>query len=387
MRNSRLLFAPLIFSPKEWLTNHVLEIDHQGTVLDLRPRLPQDQPEEFSGALCPGWVNAHCHLELSMLKGIIPEGIGMVPFVSEVVGKRQNFSIEEIQASAQAALEHLEETGTRLLGDICNTDITAEIKWQSNRVLTHSFIELLGLVPAKAEAITKAGRELLKRFEGLSASLTLHAPYSVSEPLRNTIYANPGKVLSIHLLESAAEVELFATGKGPFLDFFSGLGIEFSPFEASHPTAHVLQGLPQDQQVLWVHNRLMGESLMLEVALNYPNAFFCLCPRSNQYLHGSLPPAEQFLQVTDRVCLGTDSLASNHSLDIWEEVKCLNGHFPQIELHTLIKWSTYNGAKALGNLQEAGRFIRGARPGILHLNGINQDLRQLTTESSVEPLG
>jgi|GEM_PF-4572951 len=41
--------------------------------------------ETYSGILSPGWINCHCHLELSHLKAVIPEHTGMTGFLLSVM--------------------------------------------------------------------------------------------------------------------------------------------------------------------------------------------------------------------------------------------------------------------------------------------------------------
>jgi cytosine/adenosine deaminase-related metal-dependent hydrolase len=359
--------ADWIYSPEAMLKDHLLEVSPEGKILALRPIRPGDQPQRFAGTLSPGFVNAHCHLELSVLQGQIPEHTGMVDFIGQVVGKRDGFSEAKQESAAKKALADMVAAGIVAVGDISNRSLTAELKRQEPHVWTHTFVELLGLVPEKAEAIVQTGRELLAAFEGLPASLSPHAPYSMSGELLAALYAQQPERMSIHLLESKAERALFDQQRGPFLGFFTRLRLPQPPFPALGAVGHVLHRYRSSPSYLLVH---LTEARPDELALlqeKIPQAWFCLCPLSNLYIHQRFPEIENFLPYRDRVCLGTDSLASNQQLDIWAEVKAIHTRYPDLDWHTLLNWATYNGARALGLEEWVGAFRPGSMPGVLRL--------------------
>ncbi|TAE46091.1 MAG: hypothetical protein EAZ89_20745 [Bacteroidetes bacterium] len=370
----RHITAPRIYSPEGWLTNYVLDIQADGRIIDLRPARAGEEAEHFPGILSPGWVNAHCHLELSAMKGLIPEGIGMTAFIAAVF--RLRGQMEQAEEKAAALMDALHAGGTAAIGDICNTPLTAPLKRLRPQLRTWSFLELPGLAPERAAAVMEQGLSLAEAFEGLPHSFTPHAPYSMSAPLLALIRDQHPTRMSVHLLESEAERQFICEDSGPMADFFRTAGFAYAPFVPPHPLGYILSYLPQKQEVLFVHNTEM-QADEIEMALSADIVpWFCLCPRSNAYLHDRLPDMNLFLQHPERVCLGTDSLASNHSADVGDEISFLHAHYPEISLHTLLQWATTNGAKALGFDKELGAFIPGSKPGIILIEEVPDGLKK-----------
>ena len=379
--------ADYIYTPEGFVSNHFLKIDQSGTILHFGPITPEISIDQsYEGVLIPGFINTHCHLELSMLKGQIPRGSGMTGFVFQVVTQRGKFSEAEQNKAVEQAMREAWQSGTVAIGDICNSPISAQSKRDFPELFTHSFIELLGLNKAQAETILQKGKETAETFFGLSHSLTLHAPYSMSEQLIEAIYQENPALISVHLLESKEERDVFEQKKGPFLDFYEKLGIPFSGFSTPSPIDYVLKKAPREMPILSIHNTEMSQEEVNQIAADFPNLFFTLCPRANQYIHETLPEPGLFHRLSDRVCVGTDSLASNDSLDILEELKTLWRQNDWLNAFTLTKWATTNGARAMGLSDKFGTFTQGTRPGINWL--LDLDLRELylTEESRIEKL-
>ncbi|MEL7533960.1 MAG: amidohydrolase family protein [Bacteroidota bacterium] len=360
--------ADYIYSPEGWLNGHLLEIDAKGVVQALRPIREGEDFVRLRGTLSPGFVNAHCHLELSMLQGAIPTGTGMLGFIGQVVKKRQAFSEGAQIKAAQNALLDMQSKGIVALGDICNTALTAEIKREHPAFLVYNFVERFGLKPEDAKNIIESGEEIAAEFHGLKASLSPHAPYSMSSELLQALYQTEPERISIHLLESLAERALFDEGTGPFLDFFAAIKAP-KPLTAATHTAvhHISQDHPGDIPSLLVHNTEIKQEELNLMMTKLAEPWLCLCPLSNLYIHDRLPKMELFLPFAERICLGTDSLASNHKLDIWAEALTLKEYFPALKWHQLLSWASYNGAKALGFADQIGSFEKGKRPGVVLL--------------------
>jgi cytosine/adenosine deaminase-related metal-dependent hydrolase len=174
---------------------------------------------------------------------------------------------------------------------------------------------------------------------------------------------------SIHLMESAEERALFEEQGGPIRALYEALGLPWRPAPADHPLAHILPAVAATQPGLWVHVTDMTADELETLTTAHPHAWICLCPRSNVFLHDRLPDPIALMPYADRICLGTDSLASNTSLDMLEEIALLQTAWPDVSLHTLIRWATTGGASALQIPDRAGAFQPGTRPGVLHLSG------------------
>lgn len=382
-----LISADAIYTPQGWATDRVLDLTAEGEVRTLRPRQPGEAVAQHRGLLVPGWVNAHCHLELTALGGKIDEATGMTGFIGQLFRARAQLSGEKLQAGVQEGLAYLAQTGTAAVGDISNLPVSAEPKRQSS-LYSHTFIELLGLAPAEAAERLAQGRQLAQSFADLPHSLTPHAPYSTSAELFRQIYASGSDRFSLHLLESAAETELFNSGRGPFLDFYHRLGLPFAPFADRDPQKHALQDAPVNIPLILVHLTELPDTEVANLVSALPQAWFCLCPRSNWFIHRRQPAVEAWAAHPDRVCLGTDSLASNYSLDLWEEVRWLQERYPSLGLHKVIRWATTNGAQALGIAKKFGTFAPASKPGVLlieRVSPVGQGWR-LTPQSSLRLL-
>ncbi len=357
----------------------VIELDDQGTILNIRPSRLHEQEEEqlefYSGIIVPGFINVHCHLELSHLKGKIPKNTGLTSFVTAIMQSRKDYSIS--QNLMYDLLVKMEQLGTVALGDISNTGDSIEAKIKSD-LLCYSFIELFGQDPLKADLIWNKGKLLLEQFRGkqLNANLSPHACYSLSNPLweqfKQSDFSN--NTMSIHHQESLEEISL------------SEQKVHGNSSEDMHLAGTVslnFNTLPKAARYLLIHNTFSTKEDLSRLAHHLPEhqLFFGLCPNANLYIENRLP--EILIQERDHfnLCIGTDSLASNDQLSILEELKTLTAHFPELRLEELINWACLNGAKSLGLDDKLGSFEIGKRPGIVLIEGADLIRLKLTAES------
>lgn len=362
------LFTGREFAPE----GTVLITDEKGRIEALVPETDAgDDIQTIEGLLCPGFINAHCHLELSHMKGRIPTGTGMIDFLLAVMQQRQS-APEEIYEAIDQAEAALLETGTVALGDICNTSHTLRQK-RMGRLYYHNFVECSGFVPAGATSRFEAALSISQELsETGPTTIVPHAPYSVSPALLQLIDRQAsGKIGTLHNQESEAENELFLTGQSDFRRLFVAIGVNLNFFEAPGKTSlqAVLPHLQSPAQLILVHNVVTDETDLEALAQpNLPAISFCLCPGANLYINDSLPPVHLLRQSGHQIVLGTDSLASNHQLSIPEEIKLLQKHFPGIPLDEILQWATLNGARALGCSDQFGSFEKGKKPGLVQWN-------------------
>lgn len=344
----------------------MLSIDENNRILAVGENIETDGVEVgyYPGALTPGFINTHCHLELSHLRGKVKQKTGLSGFIQELQAIR-NANEEEIQQAIVQANEEMQRNGIVAVGDISNGDTTFETK-QISKIIYHSFIELFGFDPQKAAAVYERGMELKMQAEKsqLAASVVPHSPYSVSKRLFNLISETQQNApLSIHNQETAAENELYQNRKGKIAEMLSAFGNDLTAFEVSKSNSlpAYLKLLPINQKLLLVHNTFTTvEDILLAEKLN-TSLYWCFCPKANLYIENCLPDIAEFARRGLKCTLGTDSLASNDTLSIWEEIKTIQAHFPEIELETLVRWATINGAEYLGLEQELGSFEVGKK--------------------------
>lgn len=330
--------------------------------------------EYFDGILCPGFVNAHCHIELSHLKGKIPQHSGLVSFVQTVMKER--FASEEEKYNAMlVAAKELYDSGTIAVGDICNTADSISIKQNSN-LYWHNFIEVSGFVDAVAQKRFDEATKILEVFTTTlqvshhNLAMVPHAPYSVSPTLFGLLNnASAYKTITIHNQECAAENELYMNKSGGFLELYNNFGIDIGSFSPTGKRSleSWLPYFTKQQKVILVHNTFTKKDDLFFAATNTgnDNLFYCICPNANLYIENTLPDVEMMLQTNCNIVLGTDSYASNKQLNLYEEVKTIRKHFPTISLETVLQWATIKGAKALEIDNATGSFERGKKPGVV----------------------
>ena len=347
-----------------------------------------DDVERLSGLLSPGFINCHCHLELSHMKGHIPRHTGLVDFVLKVINER-HYEEQEITEAIARAEDEMLQNGIVAVGDICNNALPIPQKTKG-RMRYHNFIEASGFPPAVAELRFKRAVDLYNSYSASlpTNSIVPHAPYSVSARMFEMIDVFPGnQLLSIHNQEIAAENELFEKGKGDLLRLYETMGIDISFFQPSGKSSlqTFLPYFKKDQSLILVHNVCTTEKdlafLKPQTTNHKPQTVFCLCPNANLYISNSLPDVNMLMQSAVPVVLGTDSLASNDRLSILEEMKTLQHNFPGISLTELLKWATINGAEALQMDDKLGSFEKGKQPGVVLIE--NAGDTQLNEKTSV----
>lgn len=362
----RKFWAEWLFDGQNLKANQSLALDDAGLLVEIQAG-KMEGAEALDGLLSVPLVNAHCHLELSHLKGKIPEHTGMAGFVKSLQPIRDQFSEEEKQLAIHSALDGMFAEGILGLGDICNGTSSLAAKQAKPQMQFHNFIELFGLDPTQGENIFFRGLDLLREF-GRNTSITPHAPYSVSKALRDKLFGYAQRrewPLSIHMLESKEERQLFEDLEGPLMDFIMGIGAVFQAHTYHSPLEYLSEGLPDNCNTLFVHCTEMQEQELDKLMQAHPRSYIALCPLANAYIHGSQPDASMFAKYPDRICLGTDSLAGNHLLSIWAEMQALQEN-QGVPAETLLKWGSLNGANALGLKTEPFQLEIGKKPGLIH---------------------
>lgn len=380
------------------IKNGILICEDDGTIVEIIDKVDQFREEAgvefYSGILVPGFVNAHCHLELSHLQGKIQEKTGIGKFLSKI-NELRNEEAGTIEKALQIADRKMWAAGIAVVGDICNSVLTIGTKLKS-KIHYHTFVESFGFHPSRADKSFDYAKAVLNEFREneLSASIVPHSPYSVSEMLFAKIKLKAKKeksILSIHNQESNAETEFFKQGTGSIANhLMNNLGIDISHWEPSGKSSlqSILKYIPEEIQLLLVHNTFTSmedlEELKRQRALE--NTHFVLCPNSNLYIENQLPPVLLFQDRNLNICLGTDSLASNHQLSVLAEMLTLKEYFNDIGLDKLLSLATINGAKALNVADTFGSFESGKMPGVNLITGIDFRQMKLTSDSKVKRL-
>ncbi len=381
--NYRKFQADKIFTGFEFLDpGHVLIMDEDGKVMEILAEMDAGEGiESYRGILCPGFINAHCHLELSHLKNTIPPHTGLIPFLLDVVSKRDHDQSLILDCIENAEKE-MELEGIVAVGDICNTSITLQSKCKS-KIKWNNFIEVLGMKDEKAEANLLHYEGILDAFNGaatnMKSSLVPHAPYSISNKTFEGINNRTGhSIVSMHSQENPAEDELYAKGTGDFIRLFNKLGLAESPFTVSGKSSlkSCLPYFNKQQRIILVHNTFTAAEDIV-FALDHAKehlsgVHFCICANANRYIENQMPPIDLLMKHKAEIVLGTDSYSSNWQLSIAAEIRTIRKELPEIPLQRILQWATINGARALERDDALGSFEPGKKPGIVLLDNALQ---------------
>jgi cytosine/adenosine deaminase-related metal-dependent hydrolase len=334
-----------------------------------------DDIQSFEGVLSPGFINAHCHLELSHMKGMIPTETGLGEFVKQIVGLRKVPEAQIQEAIVNAETEMI-ANGIVAVGDISNTTDTLAQK-EKNNLAYYNFVEIYDLDPTLAPDKMIAGLAVQKQFtdSGLTASLIPHAPYSVTFALWKLLAKHFGShTITMHNQETPAENEFFETKTGSFLSMYERTKISLDFFHATGLSSlqSVLPFFKNASTSILVHNSFTTAADINAVDKEMPNTFWCLCPNANQYIEKTMPPIELLQKHSAKIIVGTDSLASNWSLNILDELKTIQKYNPSIPLAEMLTWATLNGALALQMDKRLGSFETGKKPGVVLIEGVNE---------------
>lgn len=372
----QLLTAERIHDGYKWMpAGTTLVIADDGVITDILDH-PADDTQVLDGWLVPGFVNAHCHLELSHMKGVVPRATGLIPFLKSIPQHRNDHSDEQKWAARSAAFTTMLESGVVAVGDIANTADTKDLR-ESGNMHFHTFVEALGFTHGaheRAFAYAKGICDELAMQNGHSSmlrqSVTPHAPYSVSADLFRLIgEAESGGLISVHNQESMDEDLYYRAKQGHVPDLLGLFGIDDSYFQptAKSSLQSYLPWLGAYHDLLFVHNTYATKEDVKFAQGNTRSASWCLCPNANMYIEGCLPDVAMLRAEGAHICVGTDSLASNDSLSILAELQTLKRHFPDLEWEELLGWATANGARALRMEDVIGSIAPCKKPGLVHI--------------------
>ena len=374
------------------LKNGVVTVDNQGIITDVstfQGKVPKGVTFYKDGHIVPGFINTHCHLELSHMKGLVDTGTGLISFISKVVTMR-DFPKGKINAAILRAEKEMIRNGIVAVGDISNQMDTLAQKAKGH-LRYYTFVELFDLLQGNVDETMAQYQpvfEAIKLPKGHRKSYVPHAPYSVSDPLFDKIKTlNPqNATVSIHNQELAAEDEFFLRKKGAFIDFYKGFGLSIKHFKKTRQKSiyKAMEYLNPKSRTLFVHNTLTQKEAIRDAQAWSKNVYWATCPNANLYIENSLPDYQAFIDENAKMTIGTDSLTSNWKLSILEEMKTITKYNSFISLETLLKWATINGARALGMQKELGSIEIGKMPGLNLLTQVGKN--GLTEKTKVRKL-
>ena len=380
---------PIATDPIE---NGIVVIADDGKIEAVEPagKYKADELEKFDGVICPGFINTHCHLELSHMKGVIEEGTGLIDFITKVITLR-DFPQEAVEEAIVQAEKEMVNNGIVAVGDISNGTDSFFQKSKGN-LRYHTFVECFDFLNEEMTAATidkaKEVFDAVPKVKGHSKSLTPHAPYSCSRKLIRDLaeFGLESKdLISIHNQETLPENEFIRDKRGEFVQFYNNLGIDIDQFhpELESSVHYALKNMKYGNRVLFVHNT-QSKLEDIQYAQNYiDDLHWAFCPNANVYIENAVPDFKLFHLQGAKITIGTDSLSSNWQLSILDELKVIHQYTSEIDLNTLLTWATKNGAECLGMDKEIGTIEAGKTPG-LNLIGLTANTNyRLTNKTEV----
>jgi len=334
-------------------------------------RLQPDSDQDLGNvAILPGLVNAHTHLELSYLRDQVPPAGEFVTWIRRVMAARReqpDARSPEILTAVAGAIAECQRCGTAVVGDISNTLVTFEPLARS-ALAGVVFYELIRFnAPDPRAFVEQASRQLdaLMPTERLRCSLAAHAPYSVARlvlrAIRDALARDPSLPCSVHLSESAEELEFIRSARGPWRALLEDIGSWDPTFVApgGTPVEYLDASGFLDERVLAVHGVQMTAADLQRLAVR--GVTLVTCPRSNGHTGAGAPPLEDFYASGVRVAVGTDSLASAPDLSIFAELATARALAPSVPAAALLESATRSGAEALGFAGDYGTIEPGRR--------------------------
>lgn len=387
---AKYLYSGLDLNPIE---NAFVEFEEDGTIVSVgRTDKPENEPVYYDGIVMPGFVNSHCHLELSHLKGRFVKGTGMAGFIDQINALRDSKSRECKIEEASEWLDLLWKRGVSAMADISNCNDTFRMKSESP-LYTRTFLEVFGTEPEDCESVISSVRKLNEEADaaGIDAAPTPHSCYTMSPELLSASSAEALKAgwLSYHSQESMEEEDFIKDGSGALADNRRRAGMSIPEPTGKPSLMYFIDRLckvhpaPFEENILLVHNVCLTQEAVDAAKSVFKNVYWAVCPLSNMFIHNALPPFDLMRKNNLTITVGTDSLSSNDDLDMIKELYCIQKHCPDISLGEIIIWATDNGAKFLGKTSELGAIEVSRRPGLVFVSDVDAAGR-LTEKSRSE---
>ena len=366
------------------IVNGFVELEEDGTVIRTGAcGNPAEEPVFLEGALAPGFVNAHCHIELSSMKGLFRKGTGMAGFIDQINALRDTKTREEKVRDLTEAMDSLWEQGVVAMADISNGPDSFAVKAR-HPMYTRTFLEVFGTEPEDCGAVMDGVRKLKAEADsfGLDAAPTPHACYTMSPELLTAVSVEGLRsgFLSFHSEETEEEEQMLRFGTGRMWENRIRAGMSVPPVTGTSSLLYFIDRLlaghpaPFDEHILLVHECCLDEEGVAAVKAVMRNPYVAVCPLSNLFIHNTLPPIDLMRRSGLKICVGTDSLSSNDDLRIVDELYCLQQGFPEVPLGELLTWACRNGAEFLSK-PEFGALEKGRRPGLVFIDNLDAEGR------------
>ena len=354
--------------------------DTDGTILNVGECAPGEVVQDF--AIVPGFVNSHCHVELSHLHGKFVKGTGMAGFIDQINALRDWAGNDVKTKLVQQWMDKMWKDGVSAMADISNDESSFPVK-KTHAMYTRTFLEVFGSEPEMCDGVMKDVAQLQRIADeaGIDAAPTPHSCYTMSPQLLSAS-ADAGMergFISYHSQESQEEEDLVRSGSGAMYENRKRSGMSTPPVTGESSLKYFIDRLaavrkaPYDERILLVHNVCLSQGDIDAALKVMKNVYWAICPLSNIFIHNALPPVGLMRENRLNITLGTDSLSSNDDLDMVKEIICLHENFPEVPMNEIFTWACLNGARFLMKDSELGSLSVGKRPGIVVVRNIDAD--------------
>lgn len=348
--------------------------------------------EVLSGAIVPGFVNSHCHIELSHLHGKFRKGTGMAGFIDQINALRDWAGADVKARLTQEWMDKMWKDGVSAMSDISNDDSSFKVK-SSHKLYTRTFLEVFGSEPEMCEGVMAdvAALKSVADAEGIDAAPTPHSCYTMSPQLLSASSAAglESGYLSYHSQESQEEEDLLISGSGAMYENRKRSGMSTPPVTGESSLKYFIDRLaaakpaPYDEHILLVHNVCLKQDDIDAAKKVMNNVYWAICPLSNIFIHNALPPVPLMRRNGLAITVGTDSLSSNDDLDMVKELVCIRQNFSEIPMNEILVWACLNGARFLSKEKALGSLTPGKTPGIVFVSNVDEN-GSFTSESKSE---
>ena len=382
---TRRIAASFVYTleAQEPIRNGFVEYDeNDGTIVQVGVCEDPSTEEFYEGALVPGFVNAHCHVELSHLHKKFRKGTGMAGFIDQINELRDWAGREKKAELVKEWMDKMWADGVSAMADISNDDSSFEVK-ASHNMYTRTFLEVFGSEPHMCEGVMDEVRALhqVASSKGIDAAPTPHSCYTMSPQLLSASAAAglEGGYLSYHSQESQEEEDLLMNGSGAMYENRVRNNMSTPPVTGESSLKYFIDRLadarsaPYMEHILLVHNVCLKQDDIDAARKVMKNVYWAVCPLSNIFIHDALPPVPLMRKNGLDIAIGTDSLSSNDDLNMIGEIACLHRNFPEVPMNEIFTWASLNGARFLSKEDVLGSLSVGKRPGVVLVSDLDAD--------------
>ena len=345
-----------------------------GTLPDLQWLSDGEVVDLGEQVLLPGLINAHCHLDYSMMRLAISAPKSFTAWVQRINALKRSLDSNDYLAAVQRGFRELRKWGTTSVGNI---EAFPELmtRLPPSPLRTWWFYEMIDIRHriTTDDVVAGALSFFQHRANSLdSFGLSPHAPYTASlnlYQLANACAAPFSMALTTHLAESAEEFEMFRSARGPLYDFMNSLQRPMGDCGKQTPFAHLWQNGAIDARWLLTHVNTLNEEdfLILGELPRGAGPPIIHCPGSHRYFSHPPFPAKRLHDLGVNLCLGTDSLASTNSLSLFDEMRLMRETQPWLRPEQVLRMVTVNPARALRRKGQLGQITPGALADLIAL--------------------